>query len=440
MKNVRKYKLKFRKLLWVTVLIFICSEVSAQHEFKDVLIFESDIDPGATVYFKNRSHNAEIKTWNNNAVELQLDVKIKAKKQKDIDITLEALKQIEFKESGSKFFINTTFWESMRSNTNYKFSLITGEKVTLRDFQIDITIYVPKTISMEVNSKYADLKMDELAGGIDLTMHSGKLYASSFGGNAKFDLRYSKAFLENVPQANATLYDSDIELESCGNLKLSSKYSKIEIEHTGNFEFDSYDDNITIGKLGKIDGKAKYSDFDFGPSINLNFDFYDCNLKGGDTGSVNGKSKYSEIELGNASNVFIDLSYDDKFIFNQIDSFECHDSKYTDYEIDVLNSGFKLNSYDDNVSIDNLAAGFTEVTIEGKYGDYRLSIPESQAVQLLVDMKYGRVDYPEAHFDRKTYIKDNSKLFIDATTKNATGKPKSVIDIRGHDNKVMLYQ
>lgn len=439
MKNVRKYKLRFKKLLLVPVLFFLCSAVFAQHEFKDVLKFQSDIDPNATVVFKNRSHDAEIKTWGNNAVELQLDVKIKAKKQEDIDITLEALKKIEFKESGSRFFINTTFWESMRSNTNYKFSLITGEKVTLRDFEINITLYVPKTISMEINSKYADLKMDELAGEIDLTMYSGKLYAESFGGNAEFDLRYSKAFLEKVPQVNAQLYDSDIKLSSCGDLKLTSKYSKIEIEHTGDFEFDSYDDNITIGKLGKIDGEAKYSDFDFGPSINLNFDFYDCNLKGGDTGSVKGKSKYSEIELGNASNVFVDLSYDDKFVFDQIDSFECQDSKYTDYEINFLNSGFKLTSYDDNVSIEKMADNFTEVTISGKYGDYRLSLPESAQVQLLVDMRYGKVDYPEDQFDRKTYIKDNSKLFIDATTKNAAGKPKSIIDISGQDNKVMLY-
>ena len=438
MNNEKKRKPKFSQLLLVFFLIAIYSNLGAQAEFKDVLKFESAVDPNATVHFKNRSHNAEVKTWNNDAIELQLDVKIKAKKQEDIDLTVDALKDIEFSGAGSTFFINTTFWESMKSNTNYKFELCNGKKVNLKDFQISITLYVPKTISMEVNSKYADLKMDEIAGEIDLTMYSGRFYASSFGGNAKFNLRYSKAFLENVPQANAELYDSDIELSTCGNLKLKSKYSKIEIENAGDFNFESYDDNITIGKLGKINGEAKYSDFDFGPSVNLNFDFYDCNLKGRDTGSVNGKSKYSEVELGNAGNVFLSASYDDKFTFDEIDSFECHESKYTDYEIEVVRSGFKLISYDDNVSIDKLAPQFTEVKIEGKYGDFRFGFPESAQCQLLIDMKYGHVVYPEELFERKTYIKENSKLFVDAKTRNVSGQPSSIIDISGHENKVII--
>jgi hypothetical protein len=439
MKNVKKYKPRFNKLLLVLFFSVIYSTLFAQAEFKEVLKFESAIDPNATIHFKNRSHNAEVKTWNNDAVELQLDVKIKAKKQEDIDKTVDALNGIEFKEAGSKFFINTTFWESMKSNTNYKFQLCNGEKVNLKDFQISITMYVPKTISMEVDSKYADLKMDEIAGELDLTMNSGKFYAGSFGGNAKFHLRYSKAFLENVPQANAELYDSDMELNTCGDLILQSKYSKIEIETAGDFTFESYDDKIAIGKLGKIKGEAKYSDFDFGPSVNLNFDFYDCNLTGGDTGSVNGKSKYSEIELGNTGNVYLDASYDDKFSFAELDSFECYESKYTDYNIEFVNSGFKLTSYDDNVKIQQLAPDFTEIKIDGKYGDFRLGFPESAKCQLLIDMKYGSVDYPEDLFERKTYIKENSKLFVDAKTKNVSGQPKSIIDISGHDNKLLLF-
>lgn len=438
MNNEKNYRPRFSKLLATIIFSVLTLSMAAQAEFKDVLKFESAIDPNSTVHFKNRSHDAEIKTWNNDAVELQLDVKIKAKKQEDIDKTVDALKEIEFKEAGSKFFINTTFWESMKSNTNYKFQLCNGEKVNLKDFQISITLYIPKTISMEINSKYADLSMDEIAGDIDLTMHSGKFYASSFGGNAKFNLRYSKAFLESVPQANAELYDSDIELTTCGDLKLKSKYSKIEIEHAGDFDFESYDDNITIGKIGKIKGEAKYSDFDFGPSVNLNFDFYDCNLTGGDTGSVNGKSKYTEIELGNAGNIYLNSSYDDKFSFDEIDSFECTDSKYTDYNFETVNSSFKLLSYDDNVKIGEMAADFTEIKIEGKYGDFRIGIPESAQCQLLIDMKYGSVDYPEGLFERKTYIKDNSKLFVDAKTRNSSGKPASVIDISGHDNKLIL--
>jgi hypothetical protein len=269
-------------------------------------------------------------------------------------------------------------------------------------------------------------------------MYNGKLYGQSFGGAVDFDMRYSKAFLANIPEAKIVLYDSDIELESCGNLSVESKYSKIEIIRTGDIDFKSFDDNFTIGKLGEVSGEAKYTDFDFGPSINLTFDFYDCNLKGGDTGKIKGKSKYSEIKVGNAETVVLSSSFDDDFVFGEIASLECSESKYSDFDIQTLAELFKLVSYDDNVSIENISPDFSQINIDGKYGDYRLTIPESASYQLLVDMKYGKVDYPEEMFDRKTYIKENSTVFMDATTKNTQGKALRVVEVKGHDNAVVI--
>lgn len=437
MKNEKKHTLRFKAAFLLLLAGWFWIPATGQVEFDDVIKLESGVSPTSEISLTNRTFDTDILTWGNNAVELEITVKLRAKKQEDIDQTLEAIRDIEFRKSGTGVVINTVFWESITSNFNHKIKLKTGKKVVLKDFDLEMTLYIPKTASVKIDNKYADISMEGISGGADIRFHSGKLYAQSFGEPIEFDLRYSKVFMDNAPGAEMELYDSDIEMNACGDLQLNSKYSKVEIENAGDFNFVSYDDNYSIGKVGKIAGEAKYTDFDFGPSINLNFDFYDCNLKGGDTGDVKGSGKYNEIQLGNTGNISLSSSYDDAFIFGKIQSFECDESKYTDFEIASLAGSFELNSYDDNILLEHIEDQFSGIKIQGKYGDYRLNIPKSAQYQLLVDMKYGRLEYPEEQFNRKTYIKENSKLFMDATTLNS-GENPSVIEINGHDNRVFI--
>jgi|GEM_PF-2419610 len=439
MKNVKRDIQRFNYLIFIVLILFSTGfSALAQAEFNEVLTFESNIDPQGIIEFKNRSFDVEVKTWKNNTVELQMDVKLKAKNQGEIDITVDAIKSIEFEGHGSRFSINTLFWESMTSSVNHKLKLINGKKAVLKDFEIRITLFVPKTILMEIDSKYADIKMEEIAGTAKIKIYSGKLYGDSFGSSLELDMRYSKAYLQTIPEAKMELYDSDIEFTTCGNIDLKSKYSKIEIEHCGDLAFDSFDDNITIGNLGSFDGSAKYSEFEIGTSSSITFDFYDSDLKGGKTGNVNGQSKYSELRIDEAEAVMLSGSFDDSFVFGSILSFECRESKYSDFEIDELKEAFKLQSYDDNVTIDKLAPDFSEFVIEGKYGDYRITIPENAAYRLLIDMKYGKIDYPEELFVRKTYISENSNMFLDATTKNSPDENSRIVDIKGHDNRIFI--
>ncbi len=439
MKNAKKNIQQFNYLIFIVLILFSTGfSALAQAEFNEVLTFESDVDPQGIIEFKNRSFDAEIKTWKNNTVELQMDVKLKAKNKEDIDITVDAIKSIDFEGQDSRFSINTLFWESISSNINHKLKLITGKKAVLKNFEIRITLFVPKTTSIEIDNKYADIKMEEIAGKAEIKIYSGKLYGDSFGGKVQLDLRYSKAFLENIPEAEIELYDSDLKMATCGNMELKSKYSKIEIQHLGDFNFESFDDNITIEALGKFNGAAKYSEFEFGSAGSLVFDFYDCTLNGGQSVNLSGQSKYSEFRIDGAGAVKLSGSYDDSFVFGNIVSLECGESKYSDFEIKELNESFKLQSYDDNVTIDKIAADFSQVTIDGKYGDYRLNIPENAAYRLLIDMKYGKIYYPEELFVRKTYISENSNVFLDATTKNSPEDNSRIVDIKGHDNRIFI--
>lgn len=424
-------------------IIFVCSMLIAlfalaQTEVEETVKFEADIDPNGKLAFTNRSFDTEIKTWDNNYVELQMNVRLKGDED-DIKETLEAIHELCFEGSTGSRRINTVFWESINSTGNrHKIRLSNGSKVTLKKFSVDNVLFIPKTISIDIDNKYSDINMESISGEAEIKLYSGKIYAGTFGGKTTLDLRYSKAFIDNIPEAGMDIYDSDIELGTCGNFTIKSKYSKVEIQRAGDMLFDSYDDNFAIGELGRFDGSAKYSDFVLGPASVIIFDFYDSNLECQVTGDINGRSKYSEIGVKEALSVTLAHSYDDSFELGSVASLSCPDSKYTDYNIRHLKGNFSLNGYDDNVTVYALEPDFKQITLEGKYGDFNFSILEPAAYSLLVDMKYGRVDYPEGEFERKTYIRDNNQLTIEATTRNSGSGAASRFSVKGYDNKARI--
>jgi hypothetical protein len=433
-------KLSFK--FWVVLLVFMpgfISGVSAQPEFSETIRIETTIDPVGHLAFSNRTFNTKIKTWDKDYVELQMSVELKANKQEDINETLLAIREIEFKGSSARRFIDTKFWESVNCNSNrHKIKLMTGETVVLKKFNVENVLFIPKTISLAIESKYADIEMEDLAGEANFKIYSGKIYCGTIGGKTKLDLRYSKAFIENLPETDIKLYDSDIEVATCGNLTIESKYSKIEIENTGDIQFESYNDKFNIEQLGVVKGTAKYTEFDFGPTTNLDINFYDSDLKCTSTGKVQAKSKYSDIDVESAEEVNIDVSYDDSYSFGRVASMSVRESKYTEYALAWVAGDIALSGYEDKLRIENISGEFHHIIINNKYGDFMLNLPEEIACRLLVDMKYGNIDYPAERFERKTYIKENSSLFMDASTKNYDEKPGRLIEIKGYSNKVVI--
>lgn len=437
--NNDKSKLKFRlSFLAATLCILLSTSIYAQTEVTETIKIEAGINPTGTLEFINNSFDTQIKTWTNDYVELQMMVKLDGDKE-DVDLTLKALRELCFSGSDMNRSINTKFWESITSNgINHKIRLDNGEKVTLKKYSIKNTLFIPKTISIKINNKYADIVMEDIAGKADFVIYSGKLSGGSVGGALLLDLKYSKATLNNIPEANLKLYDSDIQLKNCGNFDIESKYSDVQIEKAGNMHFESYDDDYKIGPLGDIKGSAKYSDFIFGPSASLSFDLYDSDLETGETGEMTGQSKYSEIVGNKTGKLTLNYSYDDTYTFEQVESFDCTESKYTDFRFGTVNKRVSIVSYDDNMIVDQFSNNFTGIKLESKYSEFTFTIPETVSYQLMAETKYGKFDYPEAKFEKRISIKENENQKLEAQTKNASGSVTNTIEIKSYDSRIVI--
>jgi len=437
--NYDKNKPKFKLAILVTVLgVLFSPTLLAQKEVTETIKIEAAINPTGTLEFTNNSFDTQIKTWTNDYVELQMTVKLEGDKQ-DVDLTLKALRELCFSGSDMNRSINTKFWESITSNGfNHKMKLKNGDKVTLKKYAIENTLFIPKTICIMINNKYADIEMEDISGKAEFVIYSGKLFGGSVGGKTMLDLKYSKATLSNIPEATIKLYDSDIQLKNCGNFDIESKYSEVRIEKAGNMKFESYDDNYRIGSLGDIKGSAKYSDFVFGPSTSLSFNFYDSNLETGETGDVTGQSKYSKIVGKITGKLTLNYSYDDTYTFEQVESFLCTESKYSDFRFSKVDKEVNIVSYDDNMTVDKFSASFTGIKIESKYSEFIFTIPASVAYKLKAETKYGKLDFPEDQFVKQIYIKESESVNLEGHSKTGSDNTGNKIEIKSYDSKIII--
>jgi hypothetical protein len=158
----------------------------------------------------------------------------------------------------------------------------------------------------------------------------------------------------------------------------------------------------------------------------------------GETGNVKGQSKYSEIVGKKALKLTLNSSFDDSYTFDELDSFDCLDSKYSNFNVGLINQGLNIISYDDIITVDKFSNAFTGIKFDAKYSDFIFSIPDNIACRLVVEMKYGKVDYPESQFINKTFIKENEQLKIEAHTKNGNENALNKIELKGYDSKIII--
>ncbi|MCK4344623.1 MAG: hypothetical protein KAX05_04995 [Bacteroidales bacterium] len=114
----------------------------------------------------------------------------------------------------------------------------------------------------------------------------------------------------------------------------------------------------------------------------------------------------------------------------------CHESKYTNYELDKLYQEMVLKGYDDNVIISNLDNEFTGLEIAGKYGKFTVGIDQSAAFHFFAELKYPHLDLPD-DLKIRTKIKESSSLQMEASYGNANEK-SPVIRITGYDQTLNI--
>lgn len=377
-------------------------------------------------------------------VHLTARIRIQGTDNEEIERALSQF-EVDINEFGNQVTIETDLGIKNWNGRNGRITLTfkNGAKVKgLKKFTVEMLLAVPELQALSLKNKYEDIIIDhDFRGDVEVSVYDGDFRAQKIGGELEMTVKYGKAFLTDIQNADITLYDSEMELGAAKDVRLSSKYSELTIGDTDNLKIKAYDDKMELGNVrGKLEISDRYSEFRMGSFNTAFFDIYDADLVGkkGKSMTVFG-SRYSSFKFGAVEELMVDESYDDKFTFKEVGNFKVSKSRYTEFNVDNLTGAIGLlASYDDQLDIASIADSFEGLKVDGKYTKVNMRIPTSVKYKLDAAMTHGNIDYPEDDFESQYYKEKSSILEVRGQVKGALADAP-IIEVRGYDCQIKLW-
>ena len=276
-----------------------------------------------------------------------------------------------------------------------------------------------------------------MSGDLTVNLFSGDLETSGICNNLDLTIKYGKGHLQNAGEAKITLFDSDLFIGDLFSADFSSKYSEVEINNIGgDLTIQTFDDKWKVGHIkGDFNFNDKYSEFEFETFNNAEGSMFDGEIiaKSGNELMLN-SSKYSKYKIDELVSLRSKIAFDDFVEIEKINTISAADSKYSEYRIEDLSDSFSSKSFDDEIKIDHVAAGFSNVSLNGKYTTMDFLIDSGAEFIVEVNMQYGKFDHPD--FDVRIHKEINNEIQIKGYVGAEKDSNTNRLSIRGFDNTV----
>jgi hypothetical protein len=295
--------------------ILICSALTAlfltgatgafaHGEYAKVLHKEFTVNPDAKLIVDNKFGEVHCNNWDKNVVDVEVKVTVDASNQDNAEKIFSKV-SIQLKGTAALVEARTMLDDVEMHGKNH--------------LQIDYTVNMPASISLDLTNKFGDVYIDQVDGTSKIELSYGNMEARNFNNSDNMmTINFGDANVKSVKGAVLNLKYSKMEVGYAGSLRIDSKYSDLDaaeiVSLTGNYEGGK----LSVGKSGAIDSRTKFSDISvekLETSLTLDIQYGNCDIDkiGEDFSSVTVNNKYGNVSLGFPVDAAYSLDADMKF-------------------------------------------------------------------------------------------------------------------------------
>jgi len=247
----------FYKLL---MLLIISSgyNLNAQQEVSKTIHKSFEFTNAGKLKLKNKYGNIIINGWNQNEIQITIDILVTKKEKADAKDLLERIQPlITSSDNFIKVFSNieeksSSFFSRILDRTN-PFDFDKG------NIQINYTINLPTNSEIEITNKFGDIIINEWNGKLKTVLEHGDIWINNDLTNAIIKMKFGNLRAKSIIYSNIELKNSELDLETSKDLKIKSSGSTIHMNTISNLEIYSNKDKIIIKDLQRIQGELKFS-------------------------------------------------------------------------------------------------------------------------------------------------------------------------------------
>lgn len=273
------------------------------------------VNDDALLNINNRYGNVDITSWNENTIEIIVEISVSGNNEDTVLSKFEAIK-IEFKSNVNKVSARTL----TNKNKSKKWFSWFGWGSSNLSYNINYKIKMPISNQLNVSNDYGSILINELDGKANISCDYGKLIIGSLNhSDNKINFDYtnqSSIEFMNGGQVNADY--SGFILENTNNLVLNADYTSSTIENAKNLDYNCDYGSLTVNKASNIKGNGDYLTMNFGEifkNLYINADYSSIKINAVQDGfeSVKIVADYTGIRIGidrnTSCNVIAKLSF-----------------------------------------------------------------------------------------------------------------------------------
>lgn len=263
------------------------------------------VNDNAEVEVTNKYGKVHINTWQKNEVQLTIEILVEDKNEERAQERLENI-EIEIFADPSRVTAITSI-ESMKSSGGWWPSGWNSDNGNHK-MEINYTLFIPQTNSIDINNKYGNVYVDDLLGNANVVVKYGNLDAEKLAGErSSIELGYGNGKIALMEEADVEVKYSNLEIDECRNLELENKYSDVELGVIGILETDTKYGQLEIEKVHTFEGDVRYTDLDIEELLSL----VDVEVAYGSTFNIDYISPdFESIEI-EASYINVELNFDE---------------------------------------------------------------------------------------------------------------------------------
>lgn len=250
----------------ITVLILILMSnliIEAQESVSKKIVKKFAFTNQGDLTIDSKYGDIVINGWDKDSVAININVKVTHKKAENAKDLLERI-QPKIKVVGNLATINSEIVAKSENFLSNYFNKPTVLEFDKTNVQINYTIFLPKSASLNITNKFGDVVLENFTGSLISNVQHGDMWINQNITNASVDIKYGKLKTKSISYANINLKNADLNLESSKNLILNSSGSVIDIVQVQSLELTSNKDKIGVSAIGEIRGNMAFSE------INLN--------------------------------------------------------------------------------------------------------------------------------------------------------------------------
>lgn len=276
---------------------------------------EYTVNATAGLEVDNAYGNIDIVTWNENRVVIEVVIKTNGNNEEKVQDKLDEI-NVDFSGSSSLVTAKTRFKKSKSNWTWWGNS----KKKNGVSMQVNYTIKMPKTNSVNLSNDYGGISLDRLEGTARIDCDYGQLEIGELLADDNF-LTFDYTKTANIRYMKSGKIDADYSeftLEKVESLDLDTDYTKSYILDVIRLNYNADYGRLTVDKVEKVVGNGDYIPQHFKrvrSSLDLDSDYGSITVDNfsSDLDKVKINSSYAGIKLGfspNAQFSFnLDLSY-----------------------------------------------------------------------------------------------------------------------------------